>query len=125
MTLPMCTFVRERRATRRLEFDGCLRLRVRGASVKDDRALPINLSTGGILLRTNSCLEVGAAVELELAMPERIGGQPAKERRFFGRVIHVELCYLPGRLVSAGIQFHRPWGADLNERPASVAFFRA
>jgi hypothetical protein len=52
-------------------------------------------------------LRVGAAVELQLKLPEEITGQPTTEWRCKGHVVRVVQCVPPSSRLKVGVHFNR------------------
>jgi hypothetical protein len=96
----------DRRLTQRHKLRIPLQLRIWGADGPEHRAESINLSGRGALLETDLPLRVGAAVELQLKLPEEITGQPTTEWRCRGRVVRVVQCVPPSRNLRVGVHFN-------------------
>jgi len=73
------------------------------APSKREQSRAINISTRGVYFITNLDIFVGEAVEILLEVPKRVTGTTAMNRRFAGRVAHVESNMPPGQ-TGIGVQ---------------------
>jgi hypothetical protein len=95
----------ERRITPRFKLHTPLSFhRMEALSEGVQQAKAINISTRGVYFTTNLVLRVGEAVELLLQMPKRVTGAKPSNRRFTGRVTHVEWQNMPLGLSGIGVQ---------------------
>ena len=79
----------ERRASYRHNLAIPLRVCLQGADVAVHRAESIDVSEGGVLLRTDLPLQMGMQLELQLQLPEENTGQPTTEWQCGGRVVRI------------------------------------
>lgn len=84
----MLTF--ERRITPRFRLHTPLSFHRMEAPSKQEQARAINISTRGVYFVTNLDICVGEAVEVLIEVPKRVTGTKAINRRFAGRVAHME-----------------------------------
>jgi PilZ domain len=82
--------ISERRVTPRFKLRTPLSFHRMEAPSKQEQASAINISTRGVYFITNLHICVGEAVEIVLVVPKRVTGTKAINRRFAGRVAHVE-----------------------------------
>jgi hypothetical protein len=79
----------ERRASYRHTLAIPLRLCLPGAKGATHRAESVDVSDGGVLLRTDLLLRIGLQLELQLHLPGENAGQPATEWQCGGRVVRI------------------------------------
>jgi hypothetical protein len=87
----------ERRITPRFNLHTPLAFHRMETPSKQEQARAINISTRGVYFITNLDICVGEAVEILLEVPKRVTGTKAVNRRFTGRVAHVESNMLGGQ----------------------------
>jgi hypothetical protein len=82
----------ERRGTERFPFAGEVKFRLLSKRLgnKEGTGVMINLSSGGVLLKTPVVLPPGKAVELALTWPARLDGRCALKMLATGRIIRYE-----------------------------------
>jgi hypothetical protein len=95
--------ISERRVTPRFNLRTPLCFHRMEAPCKQERASAINISTRGVYFITNLDICIGEAVEILLEVPKRVTGMRAMNRRFAGRVAHVESNTPPGQ-TGIGVQ---------------------
>jgi hypothetical protein len=95
--------ISERRVTSRFNLHTPLSFRRMEAPSKQEQANAINISTRGVYFITNLDTCVGDAVEILLEVPKRVTGTKAINRRFAGRVVHVE-SNMPRGQTGIGVQ---------------------
>ena len=93
----------DRRITPRFNLRTPLSFRRMEAPSKQERASAINISTRGVYFITNLDVCVGEAIEILLEVPKRVTGTRAINRRFAGRVAHVE-SNMPKGQTGIGVQ---------------------
>ncbi len=93
----------ERRVTPRFNLHTPLSFHRMEPPSNQEQARAINISTRGVYFITNLDICVGEAVEILLQVPRRVTGSRAINRRFAGRVAHVE-ANLPCGQTGIGVQ---------------------
>jgi len=96
----------ERRITPRFKLHTRLTFhRKEAVSQGTHEAKAINVSTRGVYFATSLAFCVGEALEVCLEVPRRVTGTKSINRRFAGRVAHVESQCLPSGQSGIGVQF--------------------
>jgi hypothetical protein len=65
----------------------------------------INISTRGVYFASSLGICVGEALEVSMEVPKRVTGSKSINRRFAGRVAHVEPQCMPMGQSGIGVQF--------------------
>jgi hypothetical protein len=107
MIMNNLTAIPDRRLTERHKLRIPLQLRIWGVDGSEHSAESIDLSGRGALIETELSLRVGAAVELQLKLPEEITGQPTTEWRCRGHVVRIVKSVPPNRHLRVGVHFNR------------------
>jgi hypothetical protein len=95
----------DRRQTVRHNLRTPIRIRLWKSASLEERGESENLSGNGILFATDSTLQVGALLEIQLKMPELVTGAPAAMWLCSGHVVRVmPINSLLGKL-GIGVQF--------------------
>jgi PilZ domain len=95
----------DRRSTRRLALRIPLRLSIWQSAGPEQRAESIDLSERGVLLVTDSALQIGTEVEVYLKIPKEITGEPEIEWCCRGRVVRIVPDISFNGPVTAGVHF--------------------
>ncbi len=98
-------FAPDRRTVQRHALKTPLRVRVWKSAVPEHPGESRNISEQGMFFATDLPLRVGTVVEVLLKMPEEITGEPAREWRCTGHVVHVEPVNSPRGTPGVGVQF--------------------
>src|SRR5260370_35722384 len=81
----------ERRSTRRFIMRVPLRFRpMKQASIPEESAASMNISTHGVYFATDTKVSEGVLVQLHLKMPREIAGDDVEEWSFTARAAHSE-----------------------------------
>jgi hypothetical protein len=94
----------ERRVTPRFNLRIALTFHRVITPYEQEHANAINISTRGVYFITNQEIQIGEAIEISLEVPKRVTGSKAINRRFVGRVAHVDSSMETGQ-VGVGVQF--------------------
>jgi len=96
----------DRRTSRRLIMKVPLRFRpMREASVPEETAASMNISTHGVFFATEQKVSEGLLLQVHLKMPREIAGDDVEEWSFTGRVAHVESLGVLNEMSGVGVQF--------------------
>ena len=96
----------ERRSTRRFIMRVPLRFRpMKQASIPEESAASMNISTHGVYFATGTKVSEGVLVQVHLKMPREIVGDDVEEWSFTGRVAHVEPLGTTNGKSGIGVQF--------------------
>jgi hypothetical protein len=95
----------DRRSTRRLALRIPLRLSIWQSAGPEQRAESIDLSERGVLLVTDSALQIGTEVEVFLKIPKEVTGEPEIEWCCRGRVVRIVPDISFNGPVTAGVHF--------------------
>ena len=99
-----------KRVTRaqRYEINTAMCYRIRGEEQWQEGAVK-NISITGVLIRTDTFLELGTAIEVRFALPVHLRGESAAEVLCRGSVVRSSKCEEPGEaaMVAARIEHWR------------------
>ena len=95
----------ERRATRRLQLNTALRVRVWKSGPTERIAECVNLSEAGTFFATDAPIAIGSVVEVLVKMPEEITGKPPMEWRCTGHVVRLQPLGAPRGNLGVGVEF--------------------
>jgi hypothetical protein len=97
-----------RRSDRRFaqRFILAVPLHIRGwhSSAPEQKAASVNLSESGVYFETDAAPREGAAVQVKIAMPREITGNPTTEWRCMGKVVRVS-SITPGVTLGVAVRF--------------------
>ena len=82
--------VRDRRTSPRHFLHVPLRVRLWKSALPEQKSVSQNLSVSGALFAVQLPVEIGSVLEVRLAMPEEITGEPMAEWRCSGHVVRVD-----------------------------------
>lgn len=93
----------ERSRARRYEIGTVIRYRVRGEREWHE-GVTENISTSGVLIRTDRSLESKTAIEMRFFLPVELDGETAAEVFCRGLVIRSSKCRIPANTVTIAVK---------------------
>jgi hypothetical protein len=96
----------DRRSVRRLIFKVPLRFRaIKMPSLTEEAVQSMNISAHGVYFVTDLPVCRGQLIQVRLQMPKELIGNAVSERRFTGRVAHVQPNRFAKGMSGVGVQF--------------------
>jgi hypothetical protein len=95
----------DRRAAPRFRIGIPVHFELTKSAEPERAAETLDISSPGVLIKTDSLPGVGAILHIRIRLPEMIMGWRVPERRITGHVVHVEPGSEQGKY-GLGVQFH-------------------
>ena len=96
----------DRRCVRRLIFKVPLRFRaIKVPSLTEQTVQSMNISAHGVYFVTDLPVCQGQLIQVRLQMPKELIGNAVSERRFTGRVAHLQTNRFANGMSGVGVQF--------------------